>query len=179
MDDNPQSWRSILDADCERCASAKWEREHAPFQLPKRAVSYSFTGEFAHTSEWWSINLADGEITKWEWVKTEATGVQTKLTHPGVVEAGALANLRAAAVKLWRSDPPPLESIMISPGVEEYDEVISGQRLVPFQRYDPKYGYIVAAIESALPADAAKASGSFIIPPRPNAKVPPQVSPQP
>src|SRR3954471_3754070 len=106
----------------------KMGREQAPFKFPKRAISYSFTGEFARSSEWWSINLDNGEITKSEWFKTEAAGGQTKITHPGEVEPGALASLRAAAVRLWCSDAPSPDSLAISPGVVEFDKVISGPR---------------------------------------------------
>ena len=147
------NWRSALEADCERCASAKWVREHAPFQVPERAISYSSTG--ATSVAWWSVNLDNGEITKWESPETKTTGSQAKITHPGVVDAGKLAKLRAAAVRLWRSEPPSSDSIWMSSGMEMEDEVISGQRLVPFHRYYPGYEYIVTAIESALPEDAA------------------------
>jgi len=141
------AWRSALDRDCKRCASAKWDREHAPLELPRRGISYSFTGEFARSAEWWTINLDTGEIAEWK-SETKAAGRETKITHHGIIGGQVLANVRTAAVTLWQSERPPLSSLMMSPGAEEHDDVISGPRLVPFQRYDQRYGNIVAAIRS-------------------------------
>ncbi len=71
-----------------------------------------------------------------------------------------MERLRASAAALWRSAP---HEMSVSPGAFENDEVVSGSRLVAFNRFSRDDHDIVAAINSALPAGAARTTGSFVI----------------
>jgi hypothetical protein len=62
-----------------------------------------------------------------------------------------LKDLRAAAARLWRSKPAT--EIRISPGTYEEAFVISGSRMAPFSRLQPRESYISGAVDAALKAD--------------------------
>jgi len=154
------SWTTTLGADCRRCVAAASSRKEAPVPIPERAITYSFTGEFAHSANWWLLNLDTGEITKWEAVTNDAGERKTATTSVGTVSVHNLERVRAAAAALWRSKP---HAPMVSPGAEEDDYVFSGSRLVAFDRFSRNDRDIVAAIECALPADARNTTGSFVV----------------
>src|SRR5271154_220516 len=82
-------WVSAITDTCQRCASAKWDRGHAPVSLPERAVVYSFTGEFATRVQWWLINLDTGEITEREAISSADAVWKTETKHFGIVESEA------------------------------------------------------------------------------------------
>jgi len=165
-----EDWRSVIDAPCKRCAPSKSDRDRVQVRLPKRAVVYSFTGEFARSSHWWLINLDTGEITERESAADKDGNWTTTTEHFGKVEVVALDNLRASAAKLWRSEP--YDALRwYPPGTAEDDFVLSGSQLVAFSRFASNDRYVVTAIDAALPSDAPKSSGSFtIIGPRKNAE---------
>jgi hypothetical protein len=159
-------WTSKLDENCRRCVSAKSFRDTAQIPLPERAIVYSFTGEFAHKVDWWLVDLDTGEITKRESISNNAREWNTTTNHVGIVDPNALVRLRDSASTIWRSDPYNLVG-WLSPGADEEDFVVSGSRLVAFSRFAPNDHFIVTAINSALPTEAAKTNGSFVvIPPR-------------
>lgn len=163
-----KSWSSTLDENCRRCVSSKPALAGLPAPLPKRAIIYGFTGEFARQVDTWVVNLDTGEIINFEAVsnnsRSDAAREWKRTTnHLGTVKPDALERLRASAAALWASKPFN-GLIYISPGTMEQDEVISGSRLVAFSRFASRDHDIVAAVNSALPADAAIPNGSFVVP---------------
>jgi hypothetical protein len=152
-------WVSTIAEACPRCVPAKTGRENAPVSIPKRAVIYSFTGEFATRSRWWLINLDTGEITERESKQTQAGDWKAEIYHPGTVDAGALATLRASAVRLWRSKRPAI--IGYAPGTDEEAYLISGERMIIFSRLTPDDRFFAVAVDAAL--HAADTDGSWTV----------------
>lgn len=108
------------------------------------------------------VNLDTGEITKYEAISDSTGSWKTTTSLLGTVDPSALERLRNSAAALWRSERYD-QLKWLSPGTFEEDEVVSGSRLVAFSRFAPNDHDIVAAIHSALPPDAARTNGSFVI----------------
>jgi hypothetical protein len=155
-------WFSTLDEKCRRCVPSKYVLVKLPVQLPKRAVLYGFTGEFANKSDTWIVNLDTGEVILCEGVSNGAGEWKDTASHLGTVDRSALEKLRASTANLWKSEPYNILG-WDSPGAVEVDEVVSGSQLVAFSRFAPNDRDIVAAINSALPAGAARTNGSFVV----------------
>lgn len=159
---SPNSWSSTLDEKCRRCVPSKYISTGFPVPLPKRAIIYGFTGEFASKADTWILNLDTGEIIHCEAKSNGAGEWKNTASYPGIVERNALEKLRGAAANLWISQPYNILG-WDSPGAVEEDEVVSGSQIVAFSRFAPNDREIVTAINSALPAEAVRTNGSFVI----------------
>lgn len=156
------SWSSVLDEKCSRCVSSKYVTVPLDVPLPKRAIIYGFTGEFATKTDTWIVNLDTGEIIQCKSASNDAGKWKQTVSHLGNVDETALGKLRAAAANLWTSERYNVLG-WDSPGAVELDQVISGARLVAFSRFAPNDRDIVSAINSALPANAAATNGSYVV----------------
>ncbi|MBV9992247.1 MAG: hypothetical protein JOZ72_13265 [Alphaproteobacteria bacterium] len=156
-----KDWSATLDENCRRCTNGtEYIRKTLPVPLPRRAIVYGFTGEFASRVEIWVVDLDTDEIVKSETLVDDAGNWKRTVSHLDPPEPGILERLRTSAATLWRSEPYRMP---FSPNASENDEVVSGSRLVSFSRFSRNDHDIVAAIESALPAGAGGATGSFVL----------------
>ncbi len=143
------SWTMAMAASCPRCVSASPERHHQWAHIPERAVIYSFTGEFAHATDWAMVNLDNGDITSCRLTFTRSRVDSVGCNHTTTTST-ALESLRASAEKLWRSEPPLPSEIGFAPGTVEEAYVVAGPRMVRFSRWTKSEDYLVTALKTAL-----------------------------
>ena len=97
------------------------------------------------------IDLDTGQVTRVEVNVGQKESGQPS-TSSGQIEPAALAKLRAAAARFWRSKPVRPDQITIIPGAYEEAYVISGSKMAAFSYAIASERYIVSATKDALSA---------------------------
>jgi hypothetical protein len=112
----------------------------APTQLPSRAIVYSVTGEFAHESQWWMIDLDYGRVTliTYRWTPPSKQNSE-EISKNCVLDMPNLLSARRIATDMWQSDLPQIEERFPAPGATSDTYIISAGRVAqyfPFSTHD-------------------------------------------